>query len=80
MPWKETKVTEERKSFVFRLQAGERMSDLCREYGISRKTGYKVVERFERDSVAGLTDRMSVPNRIPHRTPEPTVSLIAGLS
>jgi len=79
MPWKETHVTEERMSFVSRLRTGERMSDLCSEYGISRKTGYKVLARFEQDSAAGLLDRRPVPLRIPHRTPEPTVALIREL-
>jgi transposase-like protein len=39
MPWKETSVTEERLRFVARLLEGEGMSDVCREFSISRKTG-----------------------------------------
>ena len=39
MPWKETSVVEERLRFVARLLEGEAMSELCREFGISRKTG-----------------------------------------
>ena len=42
MPWKEVTAVNERMEFVARLKAGERMSDLCREYGISRKTGYSL--------------------------------------
>ncbi|MFL5308322.1 MAG: helix-turn-helix domain-containing protein, partial [Polyangia bacterium] len=38
----------ERMQFVSRLSKGERMVDLCREFGISRKTGYKFWERFQR--------------------------------
>lgn len=41
MPWKECLVMEERLRFVARLLDGEAMSDVCREFGISRKTGYK---------------------------------------
>jgi putative transposase len=61
---------EERVKFLARLKNGERMTDLCREFGISRKTGYKFLERFEQLSVVGLTDQRRAPERIPHRTPE----------
>jgi hypothetical protein len=43
MPWKEYSVMEERLRFVARLLDGEAMSDVCREFGISRKTGYKIL-------------------------------------
>ncbi len=42
MPWKESSVMEERLRFVARRLDGEDMIDLCREFGISRKTGYKI--------------------------------------
>ena len=41
MPWIECSVMEERLRFVARLLDGEGMSAVCREFGISRKTGYK---------------------------------------
>lgn len=41
MPWKECSVMEERLQFVARLLDGEAMSEACREFGISRKTGYR---------------------------------------
>ena len=41
-PWKECSVVEERLRFVARLLDGEAMSDVCRAFGISRKTGYRV--------------------------------------
>ena len=46
MPWTETSLMEERLRFVARLLEGEPMSDVCREFGISRKTGYKLFERY----------------------------------
>ena len=52
-----------------RLGRKERMSDLCREYGISRKTGDKFKERFERLGLAGLEDGSRAPHVIPHKTP-----------
>ena len=47
MPWKERSVMDERMRFVIRLKDGESMASLCREFGISRKTGYKIFERYE---------------------------------
>jgi len=42
---------DERMRFVIRLQEGESMAFLCREFGISRKTGYKILDRYkERES------------------------------
>ena len=47
MPWKECSVVEERLRFVARLLDGEAMTELCREFGISRKTGYKIFDRYK---------------------------------
>jgi hypothetical protein len=46
MPWKECHVMDERLRFLARLLAGEKMAPLCAEFGISRKTGYKIYERY----------------------------------
>ena len=48
MPWKESCLVDERMRFVVRLSDGERMADLCREFGISRKTGYKIWDRYQK--------------------------------
>jgi transposase-like protein len=42
MPWRECSVMDERMQCVARRLAGEAMAELCREFGISRKTGYKI--------------------------------------
>ena len=47
MPWKECHVMDERLRFVARLLDGEKMAALCEEFGISRKTGYKIFERYK---------------------------------
>jgi transposase-like protein len=47
MPWKECHVMDERLRFVARRLEGESMSSLCEEFGISRKTGYKIFERYQ---------------------------------
>lgn len=43
MPWKESNRMDELLKFITRLLDGETMSSVCREFGISRKTGYKIV-------------------------------------
>jgi hypothetical protein len=46
---------DERMRFVIRLKDGESMASLCREFGISRKTGYKIFERYEQCGLEGLS-------------------------
>lgn len=69
MPWKERSVMDERMRFVVRFKDGEGMAQLCREFGISRKTGYKIIERYKECGLEGLTDRSRRPitsaNKIP---------------
>jgi transposase len=57
MPWKECHVMDERLRFVARLLEGEKMTALCAEFGISRKTGYKIYDRYQDCGVVGLSDR-----------------------
>jgi transposase len=47
MPWKESNKMNEKVKFVARLLDGERMSDLCKEFGISRKSGYAINKKYE---------------------------------
>ena len=54
MPWKESDRVSERLIFISRLRDGERMSDLCAEYGITRTTGYKWKERYAAEGPEGL--------------------------
>jgi transposase len=70
MPWKEGFVMDERMRFVIRLKDGESMASLCREFGISRKTGYKIVERYEQSGLEGLSDRTRRPFRYANQLPD----------
>jgi transposase InsO family protein len=70
MPWKECSVMDERVRFVGRLLDGEGMSDVCREFGISRKTGYKIFNRYKDDGLEALTDRSRRPVRYANQLPE----------
>ena len=54
---------DERIRFVIRLKDGESMAALCREFQISRKTGYKIFDRYEECGLEGLTDRARRPRR-----------------
>ena len=70
MPWKECHVEDERMRFVIRLKDGEKMAALCKEFGISRKTGYKIFARYENHGLEGLTDRSRRPYRQAQQLPE----------
>ena len=52
---------DERLRFIARLLDGEKMAPLCAEFGISRKTGYKVYHRYKGYGLDGLTDRSRAP-------------------
>jgi hypothetical protein len=49
---------DERLRFVARLLEGVMMAVLCREYDVSRKTGYKLFDRYKEEGYEGLTDRV----------------------
>jgi putative transposase len=79
MPWKECNVMDERVKFVARLLEGEKMAVLCRDFGISRKTGYKILERYEDIGVEGLTDRSRRPYRHANQLPFQIEAMIVRL-
>ena len=62
MPWRASSVMEERLRFVARLD-GEAMTDVCRDFGISRKTGYKIFDRYKEHGLEALSDRSRRPVR-----------------
>jgi len=64
----------ERVRFVSDVEDGElTVSELCERYGVSRKTGYKWLERFEEGGAEGLVER----SRRPHHSPNATRRLVA---
>ena len=67
MPWKETCSMREKVRFVMEYERGDvSMSELCRMYGVSRKTGYAVVVRFGAEGFDGLQPRSHAPHHCPH--------------
>lgn len=69
MPWKECNAMDERLKFVARLLDGEKMAVLCREFGISRPTGYKIYNRYKHHGLEGLKERSRRPYRHANRLP-----------
>src|SRR2546423_5392858 len=79
MPWKECHVMDERLRFVARLLEGEKMAPLCAEFGISRKTGYKIYDRYKDCGVGAFSDRTRRPHRQVNRLPAPVDAPIVRL-
>jgi transposase InsO family protein len=77
MPWKETCVMDERLRFVAAAhEKKESMAELCRRFGISRKTGYKLLERYSTQGPAALMDRSRARNTHANAVPEAMVRII----
>ena len=78
MPWKETCRMEERLKMILEMEKGKKaMAMICREYGISRQTGYKWLGRYQADPcVAMLQDRDRRPHFNPRQLEGAVVELI----
>jgi putative transposase len=79
VPWKECYKMDERLRFVARLLDGEKMAALCREFDISRKTDYKIFDRYKEAGLQGPTDRSRRPFRQANRLPMQIETLIVRL-
>jgi len=79
MPWKECQPMDERLRFVARLLDGEKMAPLCAEFGISRKTGYKIFDRYKACGTEAFTDRSRRPYRQANRLPASIEATIVRL-
>ena len=71
---------DERFRFVALVLEGESMSDACRAFGISRKTGYKLFNRYKDCGLEGLTDRSRRPYRQANQLPFQLEKLIVQLN
>jgi transposase InsO family protein len=79
MPWKASTKVDERTRFVMRVLTGDKMTDVCHEFGISRKTGYKIIERFKRFGGGGLNDQSRRPLRLANLLDSGTADIVLGL-
>lgn len=79
IPWKESSVMDERLRFVARLLHGEAMTEACRAFGISRRTGYTIFSRYKEHGQEALSDRSRRPVRYADQLPGQIESLIVTL-
>ncbi|MCA9450176.1 MAG: IS481 family transposase, partial [Candidatus Omnitrophica bacterium] len=80
MPWDERSVVDRRREFVeLATCQGTNFSCLCSRYGISRRTGYKWVERFSEEGVEGLKDRSRRPDKSPGKISSEMEALVLAL-
>jgi putative transposase len=79
MPWRETAPMTERMRFVTDWERDlYSMVELCERYGVSRKTGYKWLGRYEADGPDGLRERSRAPHHCPHRIDSEVAALICA--
>ena len=77
MPWKATCVMDERLRFVAAVhEKRESISELCRRFGISRKTGYKLLQRYAEEGPSALGDRSRARHSHPNAVPEAMARMI----
>src|SRR5271154_1011896 len=71
MPWKESRIVDQRLQFLSTYQKEEMsVSELCREFGVSRPTGYRWINRYKESGPEGLLNLSSKPHSCSHATPE----------
>jgi len=77
MPWQESSMLDAKMRFVVAWEEEElSFAALCREHGISRKTGYKLIGRYEAEGVDGLKERSCAPQHHPNAVPEATAAAV----
>ena len=79
MPWMECKVMDQKLKFIARLIEGEKMAPLCREFGITRPTGYKIWNRYKKLGEMALVEQKRTPNRYANKLPIEVEALILSL-
>lgn len=77
MPWKDTTVMEQKIEFINEWRSGNfNLSELCREFGISRPTAYKFINRYQKKGIEGLLEFDRRPKSHPEQTPSPVEKAI----
>src|SRR3984957_20173590 len=80
MPWKESRIVDQRLQFLSSYQKEEMsVSELCREFGVSRPTGYRWINRYKESGPEGLLNLSSKPHSCSHATAEPIENAILAL-
>ena len=79
LPWKETSPEDEQVRFIEQCQGGRvTLVEACRQFGISRKTGYRRLQRFRTCGWSGLGDRSRAPHSHPNETPRAIAERLIG--
>jgi len=80
MPWRELKPMDQKTQFIADyLRQTLDTTELCQLYGISRKTGYKWIERYLENGPQGLEERSRRPGTCPNQTPEAIVEALIAV-
>ncbi len=79
MGWKECSKMDEKLKFIARYLEGEKMAPLCREFGITRPTGYKLIDRYKMMGQCALVEQKRTPNRYANQLPIPVEAMILDL-
>lgn len=80
MPWNQVTPMDEKTQFIADVLRREHsISELCERYGISRKTGYKVIQRYQQEGPEGLRERSRRPHHCPHETPRAVAEALIQL-
>jgi len=80
VPWKESSTVQQREKFIEDwLKHHRPLVELCQEFGISRKTGWKWISRFMNEGLPGLVDRSHRPHVVPHAVDEKTIEALIAL-
>ena len=77
MAWTKVLPMDERLRFIYEAQLKLwTITELCKRYGISRKTGYKWLKRFNQQGLDGMDERSRAPKHCPHRTADNVVKRV----
>src|SRR5437660_11067262 len=77
MPWREASPMDQRTQFIAdHLRDVRSITELCALYRVSRKTGYKWIDRYVRQGPAGLEERSRRPRHSPRQTADDIVTAI----
>src|SRR5271157_2384961 len=80
MGWKATCAMEERFRFIEEWKRNEDcVAELCRQYGVSRQTGYKWIRRYEQGGIEDLSDRSRAPHSHPNEVVEEIVDAVVAV-
>ena len=79
MPWKVCEKVDEKIKFIARYMDGETIASLCREFGISRVTGHKIIDRYKEHGLDAFKEISRRPYRQANKLPFQLEKMIVGL-